>query len=185
VKQLDGTAEADVARDIEDCFAMLVDFAAYPGWYPEVVQAVEIVESDGDGLASRARTKLHVVHGPLVKDFDIVLAIDARSPESVKLARVSGGTGDEQRFEVAWALSEGRPTRIALQLHASLPVPRFVPVGGIGDAIADGFMQAATAPRTGLLPRSACAALPALRSSGGSSRACVRVARRALRTSAR
>jgi polyketide cyclase/dehydrase/lipid transport protein len=142
VKSLDGTAQGAVAQDIEACFATLVAFADYPSWYPEVVQAVEVLESDAAGVAVRARTKLHVARGPLVQDFDLVMAIDAQRPEIVKLARIPG---DAERFEVTWRLRRQEGTRISLELHAELPVPRFIPLGDIGDSIAEGFMSAALA----------------------------------------
>jgi hypothetical protein len=143
MKDLRGAAGADVDRPIEACFAMLLDVAAYPDWYPQVVRAVEILESGPDAVATRARAELHVAQGPLVKDFDLVLAVRASAPEAVTLTRIAAGGGEE--FEVAWRLDERDRTRISLELRASLPVPRLLPLGDIGNAIAAGFVDAAVA----------------------------------------
>ncbi len=57
--------------------------------------------------------------------------------------RVSHGAADHERFDVTWRVTESTRTRINLQLNANLSVPRFVPVGGIGDGLAQGFVGAA------------------------------------------
>ena len=41
-------------------------------------------------------------------------------------------------------MSGAGPTQIRLDLAANLDVPRFVPLGGVGDSMADGFVSAAT-----------------------------------------
>jgi hypothetical protein len=56
------------------------------------------------------------------------------------LTRIPHDAGDEERFEVAWAFAE---RRIQLELNATLPVPRLIPLGGIGNAVAEGFVAAA------------------------------------------
>lgn len=90
----------------------------------------------------RARTKLHVSRGPLVKDFDLILAIVIQPPATVKLARPTNDPS-QQQFGVTWRLQEGEGTRINLNLDANLRVPRFLPVGGIGNSMAKGFVAAA------------------------------------------
>jgi hypothetical protein len=86
-----------------------------------------------------------VAVGPIVKDFDLVLAITVEDGRTVKLTRLPNHPGDEERFDVTWRLAEaGAGTRIRLEVRATLSVPRFVPVGGIGDRLAEGFVSAAT-----------------------------------------
>jgi len=107
---------------------------------------VAIVELGENGIARRAEASLHVSHGPIVKDFELLLAVDVQPPATVVLARIAHGTSDEQRFAVTWRLRrEGKGTTIELALDADLAVPRLVPVGGVGDAIAAGFVRAAVA----------------------------------------
>jgi hypothetical protein len=152
VKQLHGTASAAVAAPVEECLALLEAVDGYPRWYPEVVREVEVIETSDDGRPIKARTILHVSHGPVVKDFKLLLAISVKRPTMVKLARIPNDRSDRQRFEVTWRLEDRGETSIRLALNADLPVPRFIPVGGIGDAIAEGFVHAATralAPRAG------------------------------------
>jgi hypothetical protein len=45
---------------------------------------------------------------------------------------------------VNWFVAGGPSTSIRLDLAANLDVPRFLPLGGIGDAMAAGFVTAAT-----------------------------------------
>ncbi len=142
VKEITGTASGVVAAPMERCFELLVAIDRYPEWHPEVVREVEIVERDGDGLPTRARAKLHVARGPLVRDFDLLMAIDAQRPRSVSLAKLASGSS-EQRFDVDWRLRDGAGTRIELALRASLNVSRLIPLGGIGDWMAAGFIAAA------------------------------------------
>jgi len=114
----------------------------YPDWYPQVARDVEVLERDSRGHPSRVRTKLHVSRGPVVKDFDLVLAVVVERPETVKLTRAADDPSPQQ-FEVAWRLRDEGQTRIELVLHAKLRVPRFMPLGGIGNAMAQGFVAAA------------------------------------------
>ena len=144
MKRLNGTASAAVATPVEECLALLVAVDRYPSWDPEVVQEVEVVEVDVDGRPAKARTTLHVSHGPLLRDFHLLLAIRVERPGTVKLARIPRDGSDQQRFDVTWRLEDRGDTRIALELHANLSVPALVPLGRVGDAIAEGFVRAAT-----------------------------------------
>jgi hypothetical protein len=144
VKQLHGTATAAVDAPIEECLALLAAVDGYPSWYPEVVQEVEIVEVGSDGRPTKARTTLHVSQGPIVKDFNLLLAVSVERPAMVKLARIPNDSSDQQRFEVTWRLEDRGSTSIWLGLDANLSVPRFIPIGNVGDAIAQGFVRAAT-----------------------------------------
>jgi hypothetical protein len=140
MKELHGTASGVVAAPLDECVQFLLAVDRYPTWHPDVVRSVEVLERDDGGRPIRARGKLHVAVGPLVKDFDLLLAITLEGPRTVKLARVPHGPGDDERFEVTWRLEESHGTRISLELVASLSVPRFVPVGGIGDSLAQAFV---------------------------------------------
>jgi ribosome-associated toxin RatA of RatAB toxin-antitoxin module len=143
VKALHGTANASVAVPMEQCLALVAAVDRYPDWYPEVVRRVAVVEVGDDGLARRAQAALHVSHGPLVKDFDLLLAVHVEPSGTVALTRIAHGASDHEEFTVTWRLHEGDGTRIELVLDASLSVPRLVPLGGIGDTIAAGFVRAA------------------------------------------
>jgi ribosome-associated toxin RatA of RatAB toxin-antitoxin module len=131
-----------VPTPASECFALLADVARYPEWYPEVIQTVDVLERGSDGQARRARTKLHLAWGPVVRDFDLVLGVEAEPSTVVRLARVSD-TPSASVFEATWHVSGSETTTIAIDLRAALDVPRFLPLGGIGDAIAGGFVDAA------------------------------------------
>jgi len=141
MKELRGAASALVARPLSQCLGLVEAVDEYPLWYPEVVRAVEVLERDAGGMPRRARTRLHVSAGPLTKDFDLLMAVTVEPPATVKLAKVGGAA----KFDVVWRLDERENTRIALELDASLDVPRFLPLGEVGNAVAQGFVAAATA----------------------------------------
>jgi hypothetical protein len=154
MKDLHGRASTGVAAPLERCRALLEAVDSYPMWYPEAVRDVEVLERDARGRATRARAKLHLARGPLVKDFDLVLAVVVEPPATIRLTRVADAGGS--RFGVTWRLREDGGTHIDLELTATISVPRLVPLGGIGDAIAEGFIGAATraldAPSAALRP---------------------------------
>ncbi len=126
---------------LAQCLALVEAVDEYPAWYPDVVRTVEVLERDARGLPRRVRTALHLSAGPLTKDFDLLMAVTVEPPATVKLVKV-GGTA---KFDVIWRLHDGPNTRLTLELDANLDVPRFVPLGGIGDSVAQGFVSAASA----------------------------------------
>ena len=143
IKNLRGAATQLVPAAPDQCLALLEAVEAYPDWYPEVVREVDVLEREPSGQARRARTKLHLSRGPVVKDFDLVLAVIVQRPRTVRLTKVSDHPS-QQQFDVAWNVQpDAGATRIDLELQASLGVPRFLPLGGIADAIAGGFVSAA------------------------------------------
>jgi ribosome-associated toxin RatA of RatAB toxin-antitoxin module len=141
MKELRGTATALVPASGAQCLALVEAVDEYPRWYPDVVRTVEVLERDADGLPSRVRTKLHVSVGPLMEDFDLLMAVTVEPPATVKLVKV-GGTA---KFDVIWRLHDGQNTRVELELDASLDVPRFLPLEGVGNSVAEGFVSAASA----------------------------------------
>jgi hypothetical protein len=142
MKDLRGTASAVVPAPLDRCRALFEAVDRYPEWYPDAVHEVDVLERDHTGRPTKARTKLHLVWGPVVKDFDLVLAVVSEPPGPIRLTRMAAA--GSSRFAVTWGLRDDAGTRIDLELTASMSVPRFLPVGGIGDAIADGFIGAAT-----------------------------------------
>ncbi len=144
MKELSGTASRLVGASIEDCFALLRAVDRYSTWHPEVVREVEVLQRTTDGHPVRARATLHVAAGPLVRDFDLLMAVATRETEAVTLTRQRHGPGDHEQFEVSWRLRpHDRATQVHLDVAANLSVPRFLPLGGIGNAMAEGFVAAA------------------------------------------
>jgi Polyketide cyclase / dehydrase and lipid transport len=143
MKELTGSARAAVAASPEASLAFLAAVDRYPTWYPEVVRAVDVVESEPSGQPTRVQAKLHLAQGPLAKDFDLLMAVAVQPPSLVSLTRVPHRPSDEEHFEVIWHVDTAAHAQISLDLRASLSVPRFLPIGGIGDAVADGFVSAA------------------------------------------
>jgi ribosome-associated toxin RatA of RatAB toxin-antitoxin module len=146
MKELNGNASQVVSAPIEDCFQLLEAVDRYPAWHPAVVKEVDIVERDADGKPTQVRTTLHVSVGPIVRDFHLLMAVQTTHPTAVSLERLRNQPSDREEFEVRWHLTEqGASTRITLDVAATLSVPRLVPVGGIGDTMASGFVVAAAA----------------------------------------
>jgi ribosome-associated toxin RatA of RatAB toxin-antitoxin module len=143
VKEVVGAASAAVSAPIEDCFALLMAVDRYPSWYPEAVREVEVVQRGADGDPAMVRARLHASIGPVAREFHLLLVVEASRPQTVRLRRVPHDPSDRERFEVTWRLEQAAGTRIRVQLAANLSVPRLLPVGGIGDAMANGFVSAA------------------------------------------
>ncbi len=142
MKQLRGSARTPVPATPERCIALFEAVEAYPSWYPEVVQELTVLEREDDGRPTRVQTTLHVAKGPITKDFHLVLAVVSDRRSEVALTRVKHpGSGNEE-FEATWHVTDPG-AEISLDLAASLDVPRLLPVGGIGDALAEGFVAAA------------------------------------------
>lgn len=145
MKELTGSASATTPASSEACVALLRAVDRYPDWYPEVVKSVEVLERDDLGHPTKARTKLHVQHGPITRDFDLTMDVLVDPPQgTVKLSRVPHEPADGEKFEVNWKVDGAATRTVRLDLAANLNVPRFVPIGGVGDAMASGFVSAAT-----------------------------------------
>ena len=142
MKEMSGVAETTVAATAPECIALLVAVDRYPEWYPDVVTRAEVIDRDAAGHPTRAQATVHVSLGPLVRDFDLLLDVVARS-QGVRLVRVPHESSDPERFEVDWEVSEGRDVTIRVLLAARLDVPRLLPVGGVGESLAQGFVAAA------------------------------------------
>ena len=143
MKELSAAAEASVDAPPEACVSFLAQVDRYPSWYPEVVRSADVLERGSDGVPVRARADVHLALGPISHDLKLVLDVVVAPAREVRLTRVGGGAGDDERFALVWRVSEGPPTRLRLELSAQVDVPRFVPVGGLGGPFAQGFVQAA------------------------------------------
>jgi hypothetical protein len=143
MKELHGHASANVAAPVDRCIALFEAVDAYPRWHPDVVHEVEVLDRDDAGHPTRVRTKLHLARGPLVKDFNLVMTVTSDGAREVRLTKVRDVQSGPEQFEVTWRIQDSRGTRVDLDLDASLDVPRFLPVGGVGDDVARGFVAAA------------------------------------------
>ncbi|MDQ6607405.1 MAG: SRPBCC family protein [Actinomycetota bacterium] len=143
MKELHARAQTQVNATPEQALALLRAVDGYPTWYPDAVRAAEVLERDDDGRPTKVKVTLHIASGPLVRDFRLTLAVTAPDPETIKLARQPHDASDPERFEVTWRVLEGDGVRIELALDANLSVPRLLPVGGVGESLAQGFVSAA------------------------------------------
>ncbi len=143
MKELHARAQTQVNATTEQAIALLRAVDGYPTWYPEAVREAEVLERDGDGLPAKVRATLHIASGPLVRDFRLNLAVTSPDPGTIKLARQPHDASDPERFEVTWRVVDRSGVRIELALDANLSVPRLLPVGGVGESLAQGFVSAA------------------------------------------
>jgi hypothetical protein len=124
--------------------ALLEAIDGYPTWHPEVVKEAEVLERDAQGHPTKARCKLHVERGPMTRDFNLLMSVTVDPAGTIKLSRIPHEPGDGERFDVSWRVEGGQSTRIQIHLLADLNVPRFVPIGTVGDDLAQGLVTAAT-----------------------------------------
>ena len=146
MKELGGTASAEVSASPEECVALLKDLERYPSWYPEVVRRVEVVRPAEGERSAQARTTLHLGIGPVRRDFNLLMEVNNVGGRVVRLSRVGHGSGDSEELSATWRIAEGPPggaTRITVEVLARLDVPRLLPLSGIGDAVARDFVSAA------------------------------------------
>jgi ribosome-associated toxin RatA of RatAB toxin-antitoxin module len=152
MKELHARAQSAVTASPDEALALLRAVEHYPEWYPSSpkgsgVASASVLERATDGTATKVRAVLHVVSGPIVKDFNLTMAVTTPAPGTVALAREPHGPGDPERFAVTWTVTPGAGggSTVALALDANLSIPRFLPVTGVGETIANGFVNAASA----------------------------------------
>ena len=144
MKELTGSASATTPAVPQQAIALLENIDGYPTWCGDVVQEAEVLERDAEGHPTQARTRLHVERGPLTRDFNLVMSVRVEPAGTIKLSRIPHEPSDAERFDVTWRVDGPPGTRIQLDLAANLNVPRLVPLGGVGDSLAQDLLSAAT-----------------------------------------
>jgi ribosome-associated toxin RatA of RatAB toxin-antitoxin module len=143
VKDLRGDATATVTASASECFALLTAIEGYPEWHPEVVRWAEVTGRDALRRPTRAKATVHLGIGPLTRDFRLDLEVTTVPDRLVRLERIPHGSSDPEQFTVEWKIEPDQDTRLTVELRASLSVPRLLPVQGVGDSVARGFLEAA------------------------------------------
>jgi ribosome-associated toxin RatA of RatAB toxin-antitoxin module len=145
MKDLSATATGTAQAPIERVFERLSDIECYPDWYPSGVKHAEVLERGPDGEIVKVKTTLAVAQGPIQRDFKLHMAVSMDPPRTIDLRRLPKSSDDHEQMRVIWRLAEDSPerTRITVDLSAALSIPRFMPVGGIADSLAQGFLRAA------------------------------------------
>src|SRR5437588_8982917 len=143
MKELRGSAATTIEAAPETCFELVAAVDRYPSWNPDAIRSAEVLERDAAGWPARARISVHVGVGPVVRDFDLLMDAALKQGHEVRLSRVRQEPTDSERFDVAWRIGPGPPTSLELELTATLDVPRLVPLGGVGDRLAQEFVEAA------------------------------------------
>ena len=132
-----------VSAPLERCLGLLAAIDAYPDWHPDGVREVEALERDASGQLTTVRALLHVEVAGFDRDFNLTMSVEVDPKRRVALRKVKADSSDPP-FDVTWRVSEDDATLIELELETALPVPRLVPLGGVGDSIARSFVSAAS-----------------------------------------
>jgi hypothetical protein len=141
MKELTGQASAVTSAPSAQAMALLEAIDRYPSWAPDIVKEAEVVERDAGGHPTRARARLHVERGPLTRDFNLLFDVKVDPAGTIALRRIPHERSDQERFDVTWRVDDGHSSRIELKLVANLDVPRFIPLGGVGDAMAESLVS--------------------------------------------
>jgi hypothetical protein len=144
MKELTGKASGTTPAPLQQAMALLEAIDGYPSWAPDIVKEADLLERDAAGHPVQARAKLHVERGPLTRDFDLRFDVKVDPAGTIALRRIPHEGSDRERFDVTWRVDSGQSTRITLELAANLDVPRFVPLGDVGDSMARQLVSAAT-----------------------------------------
>jgi hypothetical protein len=143
MRDLHGTASEVVAASLDECVALLAAIDGYPDWYPDGVREVEVLKRNAAGQPTRVLTVLHVAVAGFDRDFHLTMAVKVDARGRVALNKVKADSEDPP-FDVVWHLSEHEGTEIKLDLDTALPLPRLMPLGGVGNSIAKSFVSAAS-----------------------------------------
>ncbi len=83
--------------------------------------------------------------GPLRKNFDVRLEVEAEHPTRIAFVRIADARGDHEALTIAWNLRELGPaqTEVTIEMLAHLDVPPFLPIDPVAREAANGFLRAA------------------------------------------
>ncbi len=146
MKSITGSASAHVRADQAECFVLLAEVDRYDDWNPDLVRELEVLDRDEQGRPARLDVVIHVKQSPIAKDFELTVAVRAEPPHVVHISRLSNEPTDQEALEVVWRI-EGdahQETWIELRFDAEVSfLPRFLPVGRVGDMIARALLGSA------------------------------------------
>jgi Polyketide cyclase / dehydrase and lipid transport len=150
MKELEGSAAGRLMTPAEEAVSLLAAVDRYPLWYPEVIRRIVVLERGDDDLPRRAGAKVRLAVGPLSRDYEFEVVVGVEPGGRVTLTRMPNESTDPERLEVRWQVLPGQ---LRVDLEARLEVPRLVPVRGVGDSVAQGFVEAARRVLDGSSPK--------------------------------
>lgn len=144
MKEVRGLATTSVPVGLPRCFTLLAAVEQYPRWVGEYVHRVQVLRLDQSGYPEQALATVHVPQSTFAKDFQLALTIEASFPEALRLTRIPEHSEDQDRLDLLWRLKDGEGTTLSLQFVARISfLPSFLPVGDVGDTIAEAVLDAA------------------------------------------
>ena len=152
MKEIRGSASAVVRASAQDCYALLAAVDRYGSWNGDLVRELEVLEREPDGSPVRLRAQIYVKQSPFMKTFELTVAIRNEPPNAVHITRLPNEPTDREGLELSWRiLPEGSGALLELQFMALASfVPGFLPLGGVGNLIAETLLESATEALGGL-----------------------------------
>lgn len=142
VKEIRGSASAEVAAPVERSYELLAGVDRYGEWNGDLVRELEVLDRD----PLRIRAVIHVKQSPLMKNFELRLVVHAQ-PHVVHIERLPNEPTDPEALELAWQVaSADGGSRIDLEFAAVVSfAPAFLPLHGVGDLLANRLLSSAVA----------------------------------------
>lgn len=127
-----------------DCLAVVGDVEGYPSWYPALIRRVQLIPPAHPGGPPVVQATLHGRLGPVERDFTLLLEVSrSQDGRMVRLSRLAHEDSDPERVELVWRIGDSDPAELSIEVSACLDVPRWLPLQGVGDTVAEGFLAAA------------------------------------------
>ena len=147
MKEIRGSASAAVPAPANECFSLLAAVDRYAVWNGDLVRELNVLERDPEGLPARVRAVISIKRGSPVKTFELTVAVTTDPPHAVYITRIPNEPSDREELHLVWRVDPQRSaadTRIELQFAAMASfVPGFLPLGGIGNRIAEKLVESA------------------------------------------
>ncbi len=141
MKEIRGAASAEVAAPAARSYELLAAAERYREWNGELVRELDVLDRD----PLRVRAVIYVRQSPFAKTFELRVAVRTEPPHAVHIVRIPNEPTDPEALELTWRVAAAAGgSRITLQFAAVVSfVPGFVPLGGVGNLIADTLLSSA------------------------------------------
>lgn len=144
MKEISGSASAIARASAQECYALLAAVQRYGEWNGDLFRELEVLQRK----PLRVRAIVDAKAAPFLRTIELTVVVHTDPPHAVRITRIPNEPSDPEQLELLWRVdhdSDSSATRIDLQIVAlASSVPRFVPLGGIGNTIARKLLASAT-----------------------------------------
>jgi ribosome-associated toxin RatA of RatAB toxin-antitoxin module len=118
-----GISTIDIDATAEELFAIVTDYEAYPEWLSDV-KRVEVLDTDGDGLALATTMRVDVT----IREVEYTLDYTYEYPKSVSWKSRDGGDLKHIEGSYTFEINEDGGTTVtySLEIDPGFPVPGFM-----------------------------------------------------------